>query len=168
MNTPRAQAYLPRPTVGASPGFGRLPLRAAHETATPISSCARCRQSHRKDANQRETGRLDELPARRNANHGAFRSSIRRARESRCRRADGGRRLRAFWQFCDHVFAELHHVCAISEFEFMRKGSSKPPVDPPREIHSVTMRCFDRMVRTNSSRRSHSASSARLPSGVSR
>jgi len=49
-------------------------------------------------------------PSARRGMRAPFRSSIRRARQSRCRRADGsGRRLRAFWQFCDHVFAELHH-----------------------------------------------------------
>src|SRR5208282_393096 len=66
------------------------------------------------------------------------------------------------------ILSQLRHLWAICQFEFVRKSLRQPPVDPPCEIHPVTMACFTRMVRTNSCRRSHSASSTRLPRAVSR
>src|SRR5262249_37350891 len=67
-----------------------------------------------------------------------------------------------------HVLPELHYLCAVSQFEFVRKSPRQPPVDSPCEIHSVTIARFTRIVRTSSWRRSHSASSTRLPRFVSR
>jgi len=66
------------------------------------------------------------------------------------------------------ILAKLDHLIPIDQFEFVRERLCQPPVDPQCEIHPATMACLTRIARTNSCRRSHSASSTCRPRAVSR
>ena len=44
-----------------------------------------------------------------------------------------------FGNVFDDVISELHHVVAISQFEFVRKGLRQPLVNACCKIHSATL-----------------------------
>jgi len=141
----------------------QLPFRAVHVCRQPNS------ESHRNNADQREAGRLDQRsPCITHVAAHFAQVFERHAHGDVCDEPYQPGGSMPLGNFFHDVLPELHHLWAIGQFELVRKCLRQPPIDPPCEIHSVTKPCFTRMLRTNSSRRSHSASSTRLPRAVSR
>ncbi len=139
------------------------PLRAIYVGCQPDP------EPHRQDAHQRESRRLDQPPHRVAQVEAHFGQVLDRQPDGDVRNQPHQPTGPVLPRDLFHrVFAGLQHLRTKGHLEFMRIRPRQPQVDSLRNLHSVTIACFTRIARTSSSRRSHSASSTRLPSAVSR